>query len=81
MCKGYSLASGLPQIVQETDAGCTYEGDNVVLLLQTARYLLKCAQKNVSPHLELPNMNEIKSSALYKQYEQYFDIYQRLYDE
>ena len=77
---GYSASSGLQPIIQEADAGCTYEGDNVVLLLQTARYLLKCAHKNISPHLEFAKLSEIKSSTLYKKYEQYFDIYEKLYE-
>lgn len=75
---GYSLASGIPQIVQELDAGSTYEGDNVVLLLQTARYLLKCAQTNQSPHLDI---DQLKSTDLYKQFAEYFSIHYRLFDE
>jgi acyl-CoA oxidase len=34
---GYSLASGMPQILTKLVAGCTYEGDNLVMLLQVAR--------------------------------------------
>lgn len=78
--KGYSLSSGLPQIIQEADGGCTYEGDNVVLLLQTARYLLKCAQKTSSPHLDPQNFEQLKSSSLFKYFEEYFEIYGRLYE-
>jgi acyl-CoA oxidase len=78
---GYSASSGLSQIIQEADAGCSYEGDNVVLLLQTARYLLKCTQKGVSPHFELPNADRLKLSDLYKYFEPYFQILNRLYDE
>lgn len=37
---GYSDASGLPQLYGIAVGGCTYEGDNIVLLLQTARYSL-----------------------------------------
>jgi hypothetical protein len=78
---GYSLASGIPQIIQDLDAGSTYEGDNVVLLLQTGRFLLKCAQKETSPHLQLENEEEIKSSEVYKQFSGYFEIYYKLYEE
>ncbi len=78
---GYSASSGLGQIIQEADAGCTYEGDNVVLLLQTARYLLKCAQRAQSPHLDLANVDRLRQTELYKRYEPYFDIFFRLYEE
>jgi len=40
---GYSLASGLPQVYSVAVGGCTYEGENMVLLLQLARYLRKRA--------------------------------------
>ncbi|XP_031552930.1 peroxisomal acyl-coenzyme A oxidase 1-like [Actinia tenebrosa] len=39
---GYSVFSMLPDIYMLINASCTYEGDNVVLFLQVARYLLKC---------------------------------------
>ena len=78
---GYSAASGLGQIIQEADAACSYEGDNVVLLLQTARYLLKCAQKGISPHLDLPNLQQLKASTLFKRFDKYFEIFSNLYQE
>lgn len=34
---GYSHASGLPEIYSFAVAGCTYEGENIVMLLQVAR--------------------------------------------
>ena len=77
---GYSASSGLPQIIEEASGGCTYEGDNVVLLLQTARYLLKCAQKNVSPHLEIGNLEQIKTSTFFSRFAEYFQFYYKLYD-
>ncbi|XP_070792936.1 peroxisomal acyl-coenzyme A oxidase 2 isoform X1 [Pituophis catenifer annectens] len=39
---GYSLLSGLPSIYTKVVPSCTYEGENTVLLLQTARFLIKC---------------------------------------
>ena len=35
---GYSQASGLPAIYAHTTPSCTYEGENTILYLQTARY-------------------------------------------
>ncbi|XP_050206091.1 peroxisomal acyl-coenzyme A oxidase 1-like [Mercurialis annua] len=38
---GYLSASGLPELFAVYVPACTYEGDNVVLLLQVARFLMK----------------------------------------
>ncbi|KAJ4831601.1 Peroxisomal acyl-coenzyme A oxidase 1 [Turnera subulata] len=38
---GYLHASGLPELFAVYIPACTYEGDNVVLLLQVARFLMK----------------------------------------
>lgn len=38
---GYLLGSGVADILTDSLAGMTYEGENTVLYLQTARYLLK----------------------------------------
>ncbi|KAI6661329.1 Peroxisomal acyl-coenzyme A oxidase 1 [Oopsacas minuta] len=38
---GYSQSSGFPELYSNISASMTYEGDNNILLLQTARYLLK----------------------------------------
>ncbi|CAK1601683.1 unnamed protein product [Parnassius mnemosyne] len=38
---GYMLASNLPLMYGLVTAACTYEGENTVMLLQTARYLVK----------------------------------------
>ncbi|KAH7706403.1 Protein C48B4.1 [Aphelenchoides avenae] len=54
---GYADASGLPLLYVSTVAGCTYEGENMVMLQQLARYLMKQAaavrlgtsKKNPSP--------------------------------
>ncbi|XP_066452700.1 peroxisomal acyl-coenzyme A oxidase 2-like isoform X2 [Eleutherodactylus coqui] len=39
---GYSLYSGLPSLYTNVTASCTYEGENTVLHLQVARFLVKC---------------------------------------
>ena len=40
---GFSMSSGLPSVYRDQVApSCTYEGDNIVMMLQTARYLVKC---------------------------------------
>lgn len=39
---GYSRSSALPDIYVEFTPACTYEGENTVMMLQTARYLVKC---------------------------------------
>ncbi|XP_066268561.1 peroxisomal acyl-coenzyme A oxidase 1-like [Branchiostoma lanceolatum] len=38
---GYSHASGLPRLYANMTPGATYEGENTVMMLQTARYLMK----------------------------------------
>uniref|UniRef100_A0A1I7ZZZ7 Acyl-CoA_dh_1 domain-containing protein n=1 Tax=Steinernema glaseri TaxID=37863 RepID=A0A1I7ZZZ7_9BILA len=40
---GYSHASGLPEAYGYAVGGCTYEGENIVMLLQVARFLMKVA--------------------------------------
>lgn len=52
---GYSQASGLPKIYVDTAPACTYEGESFVLMLQTARYLVKCCHK-VSEGGQLPEV-------------------------
>lgn len=42
---GYLMISGIPRLYAATVAACTYEGENTVLYLQTARYMLKCIKQ------------------------------------
>lgn len=42
---GFSHASGLPKIYVHCSPACTYEGENTVMLLQTARFLAKSFQQ------------------------------------
>lgn len=46
---GYMTSSNLPATYGLVTAMCTYEGENTVLLLQTARYLVKVWQNRFSP--------------------------------
>ncbi|XP_068606681.1 peroxisomal acyl-coenzyme A oxidase 1 [Brachionichthys hirsutus] len=39
---GYSRSSALPDLYVDFTSACTYEGENTVMMLQTARYLVKC---------------------------------------
>ena len=45
LCGGHGFASisGLPELVTMVFAATTFEGENYVMYLQTARYLIKCA--------------------------------------
>jgi len=45
---GFSLFSGLPTLYTDWVAACTYEGENNVMYLQTARYLMKQLSLNDS---------------------------------
>lgn len=42
---GYLCSSGLPELFAAYVPACTYEGDNTVLLLQVARFLMKTLQQ------------------------------------
>ncbi|XP_053214891.1 peroxisomal acyl-coenzyme A oxidase 1-like [Panonychus citri] len=45
---GFLLVSGLPRIFANTVAACTYEGENTILYLQTARYLFKMVRTSTN---------------------------------
>jgi len=49
---GYSQASGFPSLYVDSTPTCTYEGENTVLLLQTARYLVKCMREKLDTYPE-----------------------------
>ncbi|XP_038051803.1 peroxisomal acyl-coenzyme A oxidase 1-like isoform X1 [Patiria miniata] len=42
---GYSASSGFPLLYANESPACTYEGENTVMLLQTARFLMKCVRQ------------------------------------
>uniref|UniRef100_A0A1I7TUV3 Acyl-coenzyme A oxidase n=1 Tax=Caenorhabditis tropicalis TaxID=1561998 RepID=A0A1I7TUV3_9PELO len=45
---GYSHASGIPELSAFSCGSCTYEGDNLVLMLQVAKYLTKAVTSPVA---------------------------------
>uniref|UniRef100_A0A665XA90 Acyl-coenzyme A oxidase n=1 Tax=Echeneis naucrates TaxID=173247 RepID=A0A665XA90_ECHNA len=50
---GYSRSSALPDIYVNFTPACTYEGENTVMMLQTARYVItqKRTTANVTPNI------------------------------
>ncbi|KAJ0182752.1 hypothetical protein K1T71_002121 [Dendrolimus kikuchii] len=56
---GYMQASNLPLTYGHVTAACTYEGENTVLLLQTARYLVKAWQQVVGGNSLTPTVSYI----------------------
>nr|GME02727.1 peroxisomal acyl-coenzyme A oxidase 1-like [Ipomoea batatas] len=49
---GYLCSSGLPELFAAYVPACTYEGDNTVLLLQVARFLMKSVSRLGSGKLQ-----------------------------
>jgi len=60
---GYSQYSGIPGILEEFSPMATYEGENTVLLLQTARYLVKQLNKAAKNKPISPFMDYLKDFA------------------
>ena len=60
---GYMDASNLPTTYGFLTAMCTYEGENTVLFLQTARYLVK-AWKQATNHESLPSTVKYLEAAI-----------------
>ncbi|KAL0487225.1 acyl-CoA oxidase [Acrasis kona] len=56
---GYSHLSGLPELFASYVPNCTYEGENVLLLLQTAGFIIKKVQSNKF----MPEVNHEQSAA------------------
>ncbi|KAJ8926828.1 hypothetical protein NQ314_020678 [Rhamnusium bicolor] len=58
---GYMTASNLPRTYGLVTAMCTYEGENTVLLLQTARFLIKIWQNKTNLQ-NLPTVKYLETS-------------------
>lgn len=78
---GYSQFSGFTQLYSDVVAACTYEGDNIVLLQQTARRLFKLikTQKGFSGNVAyLRKMKNLKSRCKVKEAKGFLDpLYQQ----
>ncbi|KAJ8865835.1 hypothetical protein PR048_033357 [Dryococelus australis] len=59
---GYMTCSNLPATYGLVTAACTYEGENTVLLLQTARFLMKSWQQAASGIKLTPTVEYLQSS-------------------
>ncbi|XP_021931418.1 probable peroxisomal acyl-coenzyme A oxidase 1 isoform X2 [Zootermopsis nevadensis] len=57
---GYMTCSSMPSIYGLVTAACTYEGENTVMLLQTARYLMKAWQQAVGGMAMTPTVAYLK---------------------
>lgn len=60
---GYCDASNLPATYGMITAMCTYEGENTVMLLQTARYLVKAWKQAVNGDLLPPTVKYLEGQA------------------
>lgn len=59
---GYMDASNFPTIYGMATAVCTYEGENTVMLLQTARYLVKVYETALNGGKLVPTVQYIKKA-------------------
>ncbi|XP_036339309.1 probable peroxisomal acyl-coenzyme A oxidase 1 [Rhagoletis pomonella] len=59
---GYMDCSNFPTIYGMTTAVCTYEGENTVMLLQTARYLVKVYGQALNGEPLVPTMEYLRES-------------------
>ncbi|KAL0901882.1 hypothetical protein ABMA27_007037 [Loxostege sticticalis] len=59
---GYMLSSFLPSLYGQVTAACIYEGENTVMLLQTARFLLKTWQR-IDSHTLPPTVAYLKMAS------------------
>ncbi|KAJ9577675.1 hypothetical protein L9F63_005755, partial [Diploptera punctata] len=59
---GYMTSSSLPSIYGLVTAASTYEGENTVMLLQTARYLVKAWQQAVGGMVLTPTVAYLKDA-------------------
>ncbi|NWW88580.1 ACOX2 oxidase, partial [Rhynochetos jubatus] len=59
---GYSSLSGLPSLYTKILASCIYEGENTILLLQTARFLVKCFMAASTGQLVPPSVTYLAAA-------------------
>jgi acyl-CoA oxidase len=59
---GYMACSQFPTTYGLVTASCTYEGENTVLLLQTARYMIKVWNQALGGEKVVPTMSYLESA-------------------
>ena len=62
---GFMQSSGLPGTYAFVTAACTYEGENTVLLLQTARYLVKAWDRALAGDKMVPTVAYLEEGEIY----------------
>ncbi|XP_021931442.1 probable peroxisomal acyl-coenzyme A oxidase 1 isoform X2 [Zootermopsis nevadensis] len=70
---GYMTCSNLPSLYGFAAGACTYEGENTVMLLQTARYLMKAWQQAVGGMAMTPTVAYLKQAISGNNGLQYWD--------
>lgn len=63
---GYMECSSLPNAYGMVTAACTYEGENTVLLLQTARYLIKSWAQALKGGALVPTVSYLRDAVVNK---------------
>lgn len=64
---GYMASSSFPNIYGMVTAACTYEGENTVLLLQTARYLVKMWTEALNGRKLVPTVAYLERAVKYNE--------------
>lgn len=59
---GYMECSNLPSTYGMVTAACTYEGENTVMLLQTARYLVKSWGQALQGDTLVPTVSYLRNA-------------------
>uniref|UniRef100_A0A1I8PT59 Acyl-coenzyme A oxidase n=1 Tax=Stomoxys calcitrans TaxID=35570 RepID=A0A1I8PT59_STOCA len=61
---GYLASSNMSNLYTTTTAGCTYEGENTVLLLQVGRFLMKSGQQALAGKPLAPTVSYLQTAVV-----------------